>query len=1049
MEMIYRKFLVIYLLVSWFVLNDLNGQSPSFKTFMNPVIPGDHPDATLTRVGKDFYTTGSSFNVTPIIYHSTDLVHWEAIAQPVSASWTNFGNTPGGGCWGGHMVYFKGKYWDFFSRAGSMYFVKADHPSGPWGAPVKVNNPTTLSYTLGYDNSIFIDYNDKWYLVVKNGQPNNAIVELSDDGQPTGMVYNLSWLNPAPSYPYSWAEGPVMWKSSGYYYYSFARDLSGGQQVMRSRELTADQASWELMDYFFNQNDPLKSGSLFTDPNHNSPAVMLDDSTYWVIHPLYAKGEWKGQGRQGLLNQVRYDANLKPTADYPVNKSFSAPDLPGSGIPWMVPKSDFFNTVRLNPEWCFLGYTPANTCSLTDRPGWLRLSPIGTRSNTIIKNDGEHNYSLITKLEFEATSANQEAGLRIIRGDETKYVKLFSSVNSSGQKLISFSFGTVRYDAPDTIGNIVWLKIIRINHSVSGYFSHNGIAWTRIGSSFDISIIDSYSDFTSFTGTRQGLYVQNNTAYFDFYIYRDAYTPIMAGWPANQSGTTQINAGSLDNIHNNDWALYAGVEFGNREYGKAADSVLIVASGVTGGQAEIWLDSIETGTRIGTCDISATGSWTTYHTFAAKVNQTTGRHDVYVKFTGSSAERLFQIKTLQFVAVHAPNYLSSYTSSDSTISVLLDRPVIAPQVPTGFKITLHDTESDSIIHAIVNPADSSEIILTLFKKVIYADKITISYDSGSIQIREGLELVAFNNKQVSNLLPDPAPRILSAETNFNGDSVMLQFSKKMKSPGTFANQFELNRNSTENISIDTAVLKTDDSATFVLRISPRVFYEDTLTLSYSGTEIVSSDEYPLKQFAFLPITDSSSGYPPQLLSTQIRKNDTIWNEIVMKFDITLDETGSQKDFFTIKINNQTVIIHAISRNYDSIQFTFSPSVKYGDEVRICYSGGTISSLHHGLLADINDYLIPNSVPFPVNTTDLNRNNAISIYPLPLKGRFEVNSGTGFNALQIYNLEGKLIFEKAYRFNTYADTVDVDLKKGVYIIRLVNQAFSTDLKVLAD
>ena len=91
---------------------------------MNPVIPGDHPDCTITRVGNDYYTTGSSFNTTPVIYHSTDLVHWEAISQPVSAAWTNFGDTPGGGCWGGHIVYYNGKYWDYFSRANTMYFVK-------------------------------------------------------------------------------------------------------------------------------------------------------------------------------------------------------------------------------------------------------------------------------------------------------------------------------------------------------------------------------------------------------------------------------------------------------------------------------------------------------------------------------------------------------------------------------------------------------------------------------------------------------------------------------------------------------------------------------------------------------------------------------------------------------------------------------------------------------------------------------------------------------------------------------------------------------------
>jgi len=29
---------------------------------MNPVIPGDHPDCTMTRIGNDFYAAGSSCN---------------------------------------------------------------------------------------------------------------------------------------------------------------------------------------------------------------------------------------------------------------------------------------------------------------------------------------------------------------------------------------------------------------------------------------------------------------------------------------------------------------------------------------------------------------------------------------------------------------------------------------------------------------------------------------------------------------------------------------------------------------------------------------------------------------------------------------------------------------------------------------------------------------------------------------------------------------------------------------------------------------------------
>ena len=69
-------------LTSLFLSLAATAQSQSFKTFTNPVIPGDHSDCTLTKVGDHFYTTGSSFNPTPVIYHSTDLIHWEAIANP-------------------------------------------------------------------------------------------------------------------------------------------------------------------------------------------------------------------------------------------------------------------------------------------------------------------------------------------------------------------------------------------------------------------------------------------------------------------------------------------------------------------------------------------------------------------------------------------------------------------------------------------------------------------------------------------------------------------------------------------------------------------------------------------------------------------------------------------------------------------------------------------------------------------------------------------------------------------------------------------------------
>jgi xylan 1,4-beta-xylosidase len=376
-----------------------------------------------------------------------------------------------------------------------------------------------------------------------------------------------------------------------------------------------------------------------------------------VLHPLYAKGEWKGQGRQGLLNQVHYDISGKPVADYPINSSFAAPHLPSSGIPWMVPHSDFFNSDTLNPEWSFLGYTAADKWSLTDRPGWLDLTPKNSsKANTVIKNDGEHNYSLITRLDFNPSSTSDEAGLWIMRGDQTMAVKLVSTLSSTGDNAIRFSFDTAKYEVKNNFGDTLWLKMVRINHKISGYFSDDGNEWTQVGKAFDISVIDSYSDYSTFTGTRQGLYVNGvQSCWFDLYIYRDAYTPVLAECPANQLGTKRLtlprsDTTVLDNIYYNNWAMYAGVEFGNNDYHKKADSIKIIASSATdGGTVEVYIDLIDASTKIAECNISGTGSWNTFKTFSAKLlSSVKGNHDIYLLFTGSVVNKLFMLQSFYF-----------------------------------------------------------------------------------------------------------------------------------------------------------------------------------------------------------------------------------------------------------------------------------------------------------------------------------------------------------------------------------------------------------------
>ncbi len=627
-------------------------EAPSGRTYTNPVFPGDHPDCTLTKVGKYYYTTGSSFSTSPTIYRSTDLVHWEPICHPVPNSWKGFEWTPTDGCWGGDLVYYENKYWDFFGHASKMYFVSAQRPEGPWSEPVEMNCPKSVP-GLGMDNSIFID-GHKWYLLVKNGQSNNWILQLGPDGQPAGAIYNLCWLNPAPVHPYSWAEGPVMWKHDGYYYYCFAINVYAGQRIFRSRTLTSDSTSWQNLGDFFNGHSTERAMSSFPSPNHSSAVVPGPDSTWWILTPAYSTPQWQGQGRQGLLSQVTYNAEGKPVAQFPVNEPLAAPDLPGSGIPWMVPKADFFNSKTLSPAWQLLGYCPVLPYSLTKRPGWLYLMPVD-KENTIVQSDAEHNYSLITRVDSDPKSSKDEAGLKVMTGLRTLAAKVYSSYEN-GRKVIVFSFNKTRYSVVNDIGDTLWLRLVRVDHDISGYYSANGFHWTEIGDTVNVASMDvQQPDYNAWTGNRQGLYIEGSPAYFDLYIYRDAYTPILAECPANQYGTWH-NIYShkmcpLDSIRDGSWVMYAGVEFGGKDYPKVPDSISVTAaSGGEGGTVQVWLDGIGTGKEIGRCKVRPTGGWNRYETFTAPVRSVSGLHDVYLRFVGKGTARLFRMESFVFKA---------------------------------------------------------------------------------------------------------------------------------------------------------------------------------------------------------------------------------------------------------------------------------------------------------------------------------------------------------------------------------------------------------------
>src|ERR1700677_2811253 len=60
-------------------------------TYNNPILGGDHPDASPIRVGDEFYLTHSSFDYAPglLIWHSRDLINWRPVAAALNHYYGN------------------------------------------------------------------------------------------------------------------------------------------------------------------------------------------------------------------------------------------------------------------------------------------------------------------------------------------------------------------------------------------------------------------------------------------------------------------------------------------------------------------------------------------------------------------------------------------------------------------------------------------------------------------------------------------------------------------------------------------------------------------------------------------------------------------------------------------------------------------------------------------------------------------------------------------------------------------------------------------------
>lgn len=217
---------------------------------------------------------------------------------------------------------------------------------------------------------------------------------------------------------------------------------------------------------------------------------------------------------------------------------------------------------------------------------------------------------------------------------------------------------------------------------------------------------------------------------------RSAFSQLEAESFNDQSGiqTETCSEGGEDigYIENGDYVVYKSIDFGNG----ASRFNARIASATSGGNIEIRLDSVS-GSLIGTCPIPATGDWQTWVTANCSVSGVTGKHDLYLKFTGDSGY-LFNLNWMKF-----------------------DNQSVVTPTPTTSSNPNITTKGDLNIDGVINLADVV-LLASAFNAIKGDSKYVASYDlndDGAINMADVI-IIAGNfgiTVTVSTNTPTKAP----------------------------------------------------------------------------------------------------------------------------------------------------------------------------------------------------------------------------------------------------------------------------------------------------
>jgi beta-xylosidase len=336
-----------------------NGDS----TYTNPVIYSDFPDPDVIRVDSAYYMVSTTMFIFPgvTILKSYDLVNWEYCSNAVQRF--NFSkcynldgcNRYSHGQWATSLKYHNGTYYLLFITLDEGGFLcSAVKPEGPW----KIKKlPRGF-----YDPGLFFDDDGKIY--VGHGYNNISITELDTNFVAKGsdvLVFTGDIRNGL--------EGTHVYKINGYYYlYCTYGGGDGFQVALRSENIYGPYEEKIVIRDNGNLGTGIHQGALVETQTGEWWSVIFQDGgafgRFPTLQPVTWQDDWPMVGVNGK-GVVTYQ---KPNVgkEYPIK---------------ILPTSDEFDSTKLGLQWGWNHNPDSTKWSLTQRPGYLRLTTAKVVSN--------------------------------------------------------------------------------------------------------------------------------------------------------------------------------------------------------------------------------------------------------------------------------------------------------------------------------------------------------------------------------------------------------------------------------------------------------------------------------------------------------------------------------------------------------------------------------------------------------------------------------------------------------------------------------------------